>query len=102
MALRTGLTLREPTSKQLHLNVYSATRKRAERHLSRLWNGKRGCRKAGKSRLAKPVSDVPMDIDGATAPLVRNAHMCLAAVVPAFAEPDIHSQPRALPAVADD
>ena len=73
MALRTGLTLREPTSKQLHLNVYSATRKRAERHLSRLWNGKQGCRKAGKSRLAKPVSDVPMDIDGATAPLVRNA-----------------------------
>ena len=53
MALRTGLTLREPTSKQLHLNVYSATRKRAERHLSRLWNGKQGCRKAGKSRLAR-------------------------------------------------
>src|SRR5437763_16824383 len=77
MALRTGLTLREPTSKKLHLSVYSATRKRAERHLSRLWNGKQGCRKAGKSRLAKPVSDVPMDIDGATAPLVRNADYTL-------------------------
>jgi hypothetical protein len=33
---------------------------------------------------------------------IHSLHLCLSAMVPAFAEPDIHLLPRALPAVADD